>query len=522
MTAESVTSTGERGNQAATVVTLFIAVFLAMLDLSVVNVALPAIGSDLGTGLSGLQWVIDSYTLAFAGLLLIGGLLGDRFGQRKSFMGSMVLFVAGAALCTFAPSLPVLLIGRAVQGLAAAVLVPGSLSLIVHAFPDAGARAKVIGAWSSLNGVAVAAGPVLGGWLVGTVGWPAVFAVNLPLGVIALVLGARALPRPLPSLAGQRLDVPGLVLGLVWSTALAFALIEGGSLGWTSPAVLGAGALAVVAFAAFITVEQRGEHRMLPVRLFRSGTFSGAIVVAFVVGFALSSLFFFLSLWFQQVQGYSEVATGFAFVPAALAMVVGSPLAGRLIGKAGPRWPMLGGLTLSAAGLFLLTTLDADSSYAWTWWMLALFGLGVSASIPATNSAALSQVSTERSGAGSATVESAQQFGLVFGIAVLGTVQASGVTRKLQEEAAALPERVRERVVDALAHQKLPDGTGVATSTLERISSLAFSHGLHLAFLAAAATAVFGAVVGVCTVRARGTVAQDERGAAAGAEPEAV
>ncbi|WP_369202370.1 DHA2 family efflux MFS transporter permease subunit [Streptomyces sp. PU-14G] len=507
---------GEPRRRAALVATLFLAVFLAMLDLSVVNVALPAIGGELGTGIAGLQWVIDSYTLAFAGLLLVGGLIGDRLGQRAAFLWSMTAFVVGAALCTVAPSLPVLLAGRAVQGMAAAVLVPGSLSLIVHSFPDPVARAKVIGAWSGLNGVAVAAGPVLGGWLTSALGWPAVFAVNLPLGLLALVLAARALPRPRPSLRGQPMDVSGPVLGLLWSTALAFALIEGGSLGWASPAVAVAFGIAVAGFVAFLAVERRGEHRMLPVGLFRSSTFSGAIAVAFVVGFALSSVFFFLSLYFQRVKGYSEAATGLAFVPAALAMVIGSPLAGRAVGRAGPRPPMLAGLALAAVGLGLLATLETDTPYGMIWWILVLFGLGVSASIPATNSAALAQVAPERSGAGSATVESAQQFGLVFGIAVLGAVQASGAASELAAQAEALPAPVRARAVEALAHQQIPEGTGAAVARLRDMSALAHSNGLSAAFAAAACAALAGALVAFFAVRA-GSRAGPRTGVGAGA-----
>lgn len=459
-----------RTRRVGAVSTLFIAVFLAMLDLSVVNVALPSIGRDLDTDLAGLQWVVDSYTLAFAGLLLIGGLVGDRFGHRAGYLGSMLLFVLGAAICALAGSLPVLLAGRAIQGLAAAVLVPGSLALIVHTFPDPRTRAKVIGAWSGLNGVAIAAGPVLGGWLTGTFGWPAVFVVNLPLGLLALAVATRTLPYVPPGLRNRPLDLAGLVWGLVWTTALAFALIEGAGLGWTSPPILAAFAVAVAGLIAFLTVERHGEHRLVPMALFRVPSFAGAIAVAFVIGFSLSSLFFFLSLYFQRVQGFSEVLTGLAFVPAALAMVIGSPMAGRVIGSVGQRWPMIVGLALGATGLGSLSTLEPDSPYSSIWWMLVIVGLGVSASIPAANSAALARTPPERAGAGSATVEAAQQFGLVFGIAVLGTLSSTGFV-------AGLADRF-----DALA-------------------SPSFALGLRLAFGCAAVVAVLGAVVALLLVR---------------------
>ncbi|MGW4424550.1 DHA2 family efflux MFS transporter permease subunit, partial [Streptosporangium sp. NPDC004631] len=404
------------------VTAMFAAMFAMMLNVSIINVALTAIGADLRVGLSGLQWVVNAFTLVFAMLLLPGGVVGDRFGLRSAFLFSLVLFTAGSLVCTLAPNLMVLLAGRILQGAAGGILLPASLALIAALFPDPARRARFIAVWSSLNGLAVAAGPVLGGWLTDVFGWPAIFAVSVPVGLAALAVAAATLRLPAIPAQGGRIDVAGLILSLVWVGALTYALTEGPARGWGSPLVVALLAGAAVALAAFVWVE-RGETRMLPLSLFRNSTFSGANVGAFAVGFAPFASFVFFSLYLQRVLGFSALGTGVALLPAAGVMALTSPLAGALVARRGVRLPLSGGLAVAGLGLLGAGLVDGYPPLAV---MLVVFGFGLGLTLTPVNAAALASVPRQRAGVASAAVNTTRQVGMVLGVAVLGAV-LSGV-----------------------------------------------------------------------------------------------
>lgn len=463
---------------------VFAASLLAMLDLSISAVALPVVREDLNASLAGLQWIFDAYTLAFASLLLVGGLISDRLGHRTGLLVSMSLFVVGSALCALAPGVGLLIAGRAVQGTAAAMLIPASMAMITWLAGDASARAKLLGVWSGLSGAAIALGPVVGGWLVHTSGWRIIFAINLPLGALVLVLILVAAPKITPGRAG-RLDLTGLVLGALWALALAYGIIEGVVQGWTSPVIIGSFAVAVLAFAAFLVVESRTEHPMMPVALFRSRPFAAASVVAFVLGFGLSSSFYFLSQFLQLVLGYTALGAGLGFLPAAIMLTVFAPLSGTLVGRFGPRALVAAGLLCGAGGLFGLSLARAGSGYGDLWWAVALVGIGWGLALPPVNTVALGSVPPERVGGASGTVETALQFGTVVGIAALGAVQLGdfihGLRARLTEVPVAEPELTHS--TDLLSTGRLGEVTSAPADLLARITGHALAHGLHLAFL---------------------------------------
>jgi DHA2 family methylenomycin A resistance protein-like MFS transporter len=450
-----------------TLVGLCLALFMTLLDSTVVNLALPAIASDLGVRLAGLQWIVDAYILVLASLLLGAGTLGDRWGRRRMFVAGMVAFDAGSLICALAPSLATLVVGRIVQGAGAAALMPGTMSILTTAFPDERERARVIGIWSGTSGLALLLGPPVGGLLIHSLGWPAIFYLNLPLGLVAIALALRVFPE-----SGERrrgADLPGQVLAVITLTTLTYALIEGNRHGWRTALIAGLFAAAVAAFAAFLAVESRREDPMLPLRLFTIARFSSANAVIFLVGFGLIGSFFFLSLYLQQVQGYSAAEAGTRLLPVMAAVVVAAPQAGRLAGRFGSRGPMTAGLTLAGTGLLLLTTVDAGAGYG-TWWpYLVLFGLGMGLTMAPTNAAIVGSVDGRQAGTASAVAMTVQQVGSLLGIAILGAVV----------------------------------GAGTSVGTAVHASARDLQDGIHRAFLVAGIAYLAGAVIAVTFTRER-------------------
>jgi DHA2 family methylenomycin A resistance protein-like MFS transporter len=322
---------------------------MVIVDATIVNVALPSIGKELGGGVSALQGVVDAYTVAFAGLLLSAGSLGDRLGARRVFDPGLVLFTAASAACTVAPSVTILIGARVAQGIGAALLVPSSLALLRAAYEKPAERARAVGAWGAIAGVGAASGPVLGGVLVGLISWRAVFLVNVPLGILGLVLAAKHLPKAGERTAGG-FDPPGQVIGVLALTLLTFGLIEGGDVGWTSPLALVPLLAFVPATAGLIAVERHASDPILPLSLFRSRTFSGASFVGLAINLGFYGQLFALSLYFQHVRGYSALVTGLAVLPEGVFVALSSILSGRVTSRTGPRVPMLAGLLCGTAG----------------------------------------------------------------------------------------------------------------------------------------------------------------------------
>ncbi|GAA4777830.1 MFS transporter [Actinomycetospora chlora] len=352
---------------------------LAMLDSTVVNIALERIGSDFDASFAALQWTINGYTLTLAGLILLGGSLGDRFGRRRIFVIGVVWFAVASALCGLAPSIEFLIAGRALQGVGGALLTPGSLALISAAFHGED-RAAAIGAWSGLGGVAGAVGPFLGGWLVEWT-WRAVFLINLPVAAVVVVVALRHVPESRDPQAVQHLDVPGTVLAVAGLGALTWALTAAGEGGSATSATV-SGTVGVLALLAFVLVERRSRAPLVPGELFANPRFTGTNIITLLVYGALGVNFLLVVLQLQVVAGFSPLAAGTATLPITVIMLLLSARSGRLAQRIGPRWPMTIGLLLAAAAMLLLRRIGPDASYfVDVLPPVVLFGLGLAGTV---------------------------------------------------------------------------------------------------------------------------------------------
>jgi len=497
----------DRGKKLATLAVTCIGFFMVLLDASIVNVALPTIQSDLHASLSGLQWVVDAYTLPFAVLLLTAGTLGDRYGRKRVFLVGLVGFTLGSALCGFAPSLDWLIAGRVLQGAGGAALSPGSLSLLAAAFSDNRERTQAIGIWSGISGLALAAGPLIGGLLIQVSSWPAIFFVNLPIGIVAFLLGWRILAESRNPLA-RRLDLPGQALAIGGLAALTYALIEGQSDGWASPLILALLAGAAVFLVAFLLVEARTGEPLLPLQLFKSAIFSTANAAAVLVGFALLGTVFFVSQYFQSVQGYSALGSGLRTLPTTMGTFLAAPLAGQLAARLGPRIPIASGALLSGVALLLLTRLEPTTSYASIWWILGMFGIGIGLTLSPLTAAVLSSTPPNRAGLGSSMISTSRQIGSVFAVALLGALVAQQFASNLLGHLTGLglPSPISQKIANTIASAgaeagkvPLPGRLPIVPGTLHLIIGQSFTDALHLSFATAGVallcTALFSALL---------------------------
>jgi DHA2 family methylenomycin A resistance protein-like MFS transporter len=400
--------------------------FVIQLDVTIVNVALPSIQREIGGSLAGLQWVIDAYTLALASVMLTAGATADRIGARRMFVAGLAVFAAGSAACAAAPALGVLIAARAVQGVGASTLLPCSLALIVHQFPDPRARARALGVWGGMGSLGVALGPVLGGALVALTGWRAIFVINVPVCVLTMVLLRRHVAES-PLKPERRTDVAGLVLGILSLAGLTGGFIIAGQQGWLSPvpgALLGAGVLAGL---GFVLAERRQAAPMLPLALFRSRDLSAATGVGVLFNLCLYGALICLSLFLQQSRHESALSTGLLILPMSIAVGVGSMASGPLTARLGPRWPMIAGLGLAAAGAALLATAGAGTSLGIVVAGSVILGL-CSLAMPAMVAVVVGAAGPEHAGVASGILNAARQSGGALGVALLGSLLASSAS----------------------------------------------------------------------------------------------
>ncbi|MGW2717930.1 MFS transporter [Streptomyces sp. NPDC001492] len=415
------------GRRRLLLIGLSLGYFMVLLDTSVVNVALPAIRSDIGGGLSGLQWVVNGYTLTFAALLLTMGALSDRFGGRRVFIVGTWAFLLASLITVFSPNLGVLITMRALLGVAGAALLPSSMAVIATTFTDPAQRARALGSWAAITGAALAAGPVLGGVLTDALGWRSIFAINVPVALVS-VLVARAHAPETKRNTSRGVDLPGQISAVLALAGLTFAVIQSENLGWGSKPVLGALALAVVAGVVFLVVERRPagpSGPMLPLMLFRNATFSASVLNGLLVNFGLSGLLFVMSLYFQQARDLSALLAGCAFLPLTLPTAFNPIYTGRLVARSGPRKPSVLGFGLLTAGAAVLIGGVTGTGTAHTLLIgigLLAFGFGVSFAIPSLVTATVSATPKEQVGIASGVLNSARQTGAVIGVSVLGSV----------------------------------------------------------------------------------------------------
>ena len=403
------------------------ALFMIMLDNTIVNVALPSIGRGLGVGVSQLEWVVNAYTLSFAVFMLTGGRLADLYGRRLVFEVGLTLFTLSSLACGLAPNIATLIAARSCQGAGAALMMPATLSIISAAF-EPEERGTAIGIWAGIAGSALAIGPLLGGLLTEHVGWSWIFFVNVPVGLLALAASFVLIVESRSSDRDQRLDLPGLASSAAGLLALIYALIEGNNYGWSSPRIVGLFVAAAVLLGAFVVIEWTGKRPMLDLRLFANRTFSGANLAALLVSLAMFGIFFFVSLYMQNILGYTPVHTGVVFLPMTLLVVISAPLAGKLTDLIGPRWPIAVGMGLLAVGLLEFSRLGLGAGFLDLLPGMLAGGLGMGLAMGPMTTAALSTVTLDEAGVASGVVTTSRQVGGSLGVAVMGAIVAAAVT----------------------------------------------------------------------------------------------
>ena len=402
--------------------------FMIMLDNTVVNVALPAIQEDLGADLSQLQWIVAGYALTFAALMLIGGKLADAFGRRLIFVIGIVIFTLASLWCGLSGTAEMLIVARVVQGAGAALMNPATLSIISATFPPK-QRGAAIGIWAGVSALALAIGPLVGGLLTEHLSWHWIFFINVPVGVVAIAASLMLITESKDE-THVSLDLPGLGTSALGLFALTYGLIEANTYGWTSARIVGSFVVAVVALASFVMIERRSRFPMLDLSLFRSGTYTGANLTMLLVALAMFGVFFFVSLYMQNILGYSAVQAGAAFLPMTLLIILVAPIAGKTSDRFGSRWLMTIGMVLLGIQLLYFSQLSATSSF---WNLLPGFilgGFGMAMAMTPTAAAATRAVPVQKSGVGSAVLNAMRQVGGSIGIALMGAIVADQVTKR--------------------------------------------------------------------------------------------
>jgi EmrB/QacA subfamily drug resistance transporter len=435
--------------------------FMIMLDNTVVNVALPSIQRDLDADLSELQWIVTGYALTFAALMLVGGKLADAYGRRLIFVVGIAVFTVASLLCGLADSGEMLIAARVLQGAGAALMNPATLSIIAATFPPR-ERGTAIGIWAGVSALALAIGPLVGGLITEHLDWSWIFFVNVPVGILGIAASYLFIDESRDE-THARLDLPGLATSGVGLFALTYGLIEANSYGWSSTRIVGSFVLAGVSLLAFLQLERRQRDPMLPLELFRSGTYTGANLVVLLVALAMFGVFFFVSLYLQNILGYSAVQTGAAFLPLTILIILVAPIAGKTSDRIGSRGLMTAGMILIAAQLVMLSRLSVDARFWDLFPAFVIGGIGMGLTMTPSAAAATRSVPVDKAGVGSAVLNSARQVGGTMGIAVMGAIVAG--------------EAGGERTPEA------------------------FMRGFEAALLVAAAIAVVGAIVAFALVR---------------------
>jgi EmrB/QacA subfamily drug resistance transporter len=404
-----------------TLIAACFALFMAILDNLVVNIALPTISRDLNATTTQLQWIVSAYTLIFASLQITAGGLGDRLGRKRWFLFGLGLFTTASLFGALSQNITMLIAARAVQGLGAAFIMPLSLSLISVAFPPE-ERGKALGIWSAISVSGLALGPIVGGFLVQYANWHWVFIINIPIGIVAFFVASTVVQESRDTSGTVATDIPGTLLITGAIASLTWGLIEAGERGWGDTLILAAFAAAAVLVTTFIAVEARTEKPMVPLRFFRSPTFSGANMDAFAISFLIAGVAFYLTLYLQNVHGFSPVRAGLAMLPMVITMMVFSPISGTLIGRVGSRLLISIGMCIAGIGTLLFLRSGVNASYMAIAPAYVVMGFGMSLIFAPMTTAVLNSVESEKSGVASAINGAIREIGTAFGIALLGTI----------------------------------------------------------------------------------------------------
>ncbi len=464
----------EENRKWVTLAAVSFGLFMIMLDNTVVNVALPTMERDLHVSISQLEWIVTAYALTFAALLITGGKLADLYGRRRLFVLGLIVFSLSSLACGLAPSAGFLIGARAVQGAGAALMNPATLSIITATFPPK-QRGQAIGIWAGVSALALAIGPLTGGLIVENLNWNWIFFVNVPVGALGVVVSQFAIRESRDTSHEQSIDVPGLLTSAGFLFALSYALIEGNQHGWTSAEILGLFAGSAVLLVAFVVLEHRQRLAMLDLSLFRIGAFTGANVVAMLVSLSMFGVFFFVSLYVQNILGYSATQAGATFLPMVTLIILIAPVAGRLSDRVGSRWLMGGGMMLVTGSLLLYERVGLHSNF----WVLLppmlVGGVGMAMTMSPMTAAAMGAVPVDKAGVGSGVLNSFRQVGGSLGIALMGAIVASYLHHPAQSPAAAQD----------------------------------YVNGLHAGFRVGAAITLLAAIVAVVTVRTKPEVVRE-------------
>jgi len=498
---------------------LCLSLLVIVVDSTIVNVALPTFARELHASTSGLQWIVDAYTLTFAALLLLAGAIADRYGRHHALAAGLAVFAAGSLAAAFTHTTAELIAARAVMGIGGAFIMPATLSIISGVFTDPAERTKAIGLWSAVSGLGVAIGPVAGGWLLAHFSWDSIFLVNLPIVAVAVVAGRWLVPASRAP-QSRRLDLTGAVLSVAAFTILTYTIIEAPENGWLSVRTLSLGAASIVLLALFIAWEARSDHPMLPLHLFRNPRFTGAGVTITVLFFALSGAVFVNSQILQFVLGYSPLAAGVRALPSAAALAVFSPVGATLAKRAGTLVPVALGLAAVTGGLALFATATAASGYGHYILAMVIVCAGIGLAMSAATAASMQELPPAMAGVGSAVNDTTRNMGSVLGVAVIGSITASVFASRMAHLAHGSAGSLGAAM--AVAHRA---GGAYGTAVLHAVNG-AFVAGADRAVLAGAAATLAGMLIAFRTLRAgRRTAAPtpaQSPAQAAGAQEEAL
>jgi EmrB/QacA subfamily drug resistance transporter len=486
------------------------ALFMIMLDNTVVNVALPSIQRDLHASLSALEWTMNAYTLTFAVLMVTGGRLGDIFGRRRMFLFGVTVFGISSAAIGFAPDDAVLVAFRAVQGIGAAFMMPATLAIITQAFPPE-QRGTAIGTWAGVSALALAIGPVLGGLLTQDVSWRAIFFINPPIALGAVAVTLFAAHESRDETVGRSVDIGGIASLTVGLTALVLALVQSNTWHWGSARVLGLFAIALAALVAFVFIERRIRIPMLDFRFFRSRTSAGANIVGFLITFAMFAQFFFLTLYMQNVLHYSPLETGLRFLPATFVIIIMGPLAGRLTDRVGPRLLMVLGLVLTAGALAIQSQLTLHTGYGLLLPGFILMGMGMGLVMSPMSTAAMNAVDRTKAGAASGVLSMSRMVGGTVGLAVMGALVTTIGRTKLSSSLPAVPAAVRGKLATALGSGTVPTGQHSSPHVVHAVQS-AFVSALGTGLEVGAAVSLIGALLALLLIQNISTRATKQPG----------
>ncbi len=496
--------------------------FLTFLDNTVISATLANVQSSLQASVTQLQWVVSGYALTFASLMLMAGTLGDLFGRRRLMLVGVAVFCLGSIWCALAPTAEQLIGGRVVMGIGAAFSEPGTLSMIRQLYPQRGRRARALGMWAAVSGLALALGPVVGGVLVGLWSWRAVFWFNLFFGALCLVVANRVLPETSDPVRSG-VDLPGFVLGAVMLGASTFATIAGETHGYVTWWILLLYGVSIVALVSFVVVELRAKNPVLDLRFFRRLPFAGSTVIAFTSYFGIFSIFFFVALYLEVVGSVSPYNLALDFIPMTVGMVLASVFTGRWVAAMGPRAPMVTGCLLAAAGLFTTdAVMTPHATLGSVGWTLAVAGIGFGIVIVPITSSALTSVPPEHSGMAASATNTSRELGAVAGVAILGSIVNGQLTVNLLTRLGAIgvPPSYRQDVVAAVTTGSIGSqasgytrhNPGVEHIVREVVGAAygAFGHGLELALLGSGALLVLSAGVAAVTASKPQIAADDD------------